>query len=57
MYDKLVIKVNAADTKIPKSIRLVTKTQYNPNKQGLEEKIGTVDKEKPKISGLLKKND
>ena len=57
MYDKVVIKVNAADTKIPKSIRLVTKTQYNPNKQGLEEKIGTVDKEKPKISGLLKKND
>ena len=39
MYDELVTKVNAVDTKIPTTIGLVNKTQYNSNKQDLEKKM------------------
>ena len=39
VYDKLVTKVNAVDTKIPTTIGLVNKTQYNSNKQDLEKKM------------------
>ena len=38
MYDKLVIKVNAVNTKIPSTSGLVTKTQYNSGKQSFEKK-------------------
>ena len=44
VYDKLAIKVNAIDTKKPSTSRLVTKTLYNSNKQGLERKIEDVNK-------------
>ena len=36
VYDRLVIKVNAIDTKIPITNELVTKTLCDSNKQGLE---------------------
>ena len=39
MYDELVTKGNAVDTKIPTTIGLVNKTQYNSNKQDLEKKM------------------
>ena len=39
MYDELVTKVNAIDTKIPSTNGLVTKKQYDSDKQGLEKKI------------------
>ena len=42
MFDKLVVKINAIDTKIPSTSILVTKTQYASDKQGLERKIGDV---------------
>ena len=43
VYDKVVIKVNAVDTKIPSTYGLVTKTQYDLDKQGLEKKIEDID--------------
>ena len=44
MYDHLVTKVNAIDTKIPRTSELVTKTQYDSDKQSLLEKIKDVGK-------------
>ena len=35
MNDKLVINVNAIDSKIPSNIGLITKAQYDSEKQGL----------------------
>ena len=43
-HDKLVIKVNAIDTKTPSTSGLVTKTLYNSDKQGFEQKIEYIDK-------------
>ena len=43
VYDKLVIKVNAINTKIPSTSGLLTTTQYDLEKQGLEKKIEDVD--------------
>ena len=42
VYDKLVTKVNAIDTKIPCTSKLATKTQYDLYKQGLEKNVGNV---------------
>ena len=44
MYDHLVTKVNAIDTKIPRTSELVTKTQYDSDNQSLLEKIKDVGK-------------
>ena len=43
MFNKLVIKVNAIDTKAPSTTELVTKIQYNSEKQALEKSIKDVD--------------
>ena len=32
LYDKLAIKVNAVDTKIPRASGLITKTRYDSDK-------------------------
>ena len=53
VYDKLVIKVNAINTKIPSTTGLATKTQ----KKKIEKKIDDVDKQIPNISGLANKID
>ena len=47
-------KDNAVDTEIPKTTRLVTKTQYYSDKQGLEKNIEDLDKRKPNTIGLVK---
>ena len=39
VYDKLIIKLNAIDTKIESTSGLVTESQYDSDKQGLEKKI------------------
>ena len=39
VYDMLATKVNAVDTKILSTSGVLTKTQYNSDKQGLEKKI------------------
>ena len=39
VYDQLLIKLNAVDAKIPSNSRLVTKTQYDLDKQGLERRL------------------
>ena len=39
MYDKLIVKVNAIDIKIPSDSELVTQAQYDTDKQFLEKKI------------------
>ena len=44
MYDKLVAKVNGIGTKIPNTSELVTKTQYDSDKESLEKKIKDVGK-------------
>ena len=44
MYNQFVIKVNAICTKIPNTSELVTETQYDSDKQGIERKIEHVDK-------------
>ena len=43
MYDQLVTKVNVIDTKIRSTSGLVTKKQYDFDKQGVEKKIKDVD--------------
>ena len=43
MFNKLVIKVNAIDTKAPSTTELVTKVQYDSEKQALEKSIKDVD--------------
>ena len=42
MYDKLIVKVNAIDIKIPSDSELVTQGQYDADKQVLENKINDV---------------
>ena len=44
MYDNLVIKDNAMDTKIPSTSGLVTKIQYDSGKQGLVKKTDDAEK-------------
>ena len=39
MCDKLVIKFNAIDTKIPSTSELVNKTQYDLGKKVIEKKV------------------
>ena len=56
VYDKLVIKVNAIDTKIPSTIGLITKAHYDSDKHGLQKNIDDVDKKIPNTSGLKHKN-
>ena len=53
----MVTKVNATDSKIPSTSGLVTGTQYDLDKQGLEKKFEDVDKKIPNSSGLVKKTD
>ena len=50
-YDKLVIKVN------PGTGGLITKTQYDSDKQGLEKNIEDVDKKIHNTTGLVRKAD
>ena len=38
VYNRLDTKVNASDTKLPSTSWLVTKTQYDSEKQNLEKK-------------------
>ena len=57
MDNQLVTKVNAIDTKIPSTSGLLTKTQYDWDKQDLERKIEDVDKKMPNTSELVKKID
>ena len=55
VYDKLVIKVNAIDSKIPSNIGLITKAEYDSEKQGLWKSIDGIDKKILNISGLQHK--
>ena len=57
VYDKLVINVDAIDTKIPTTSGLVTKTRYDSDKQSLEKNIEDAGKKIPYTSGLIKKAD
>ena len=57
VYDKLVINVDAIDTKIPTTSGLVTKTRYDSDKQSLEKNIEDAGKKIPYTSGLIKKTD
>ena len=50
----LVIKIDAIYTKIPSTNGLVTKTQYDSDKQGFGKNI---DKKIPSTTGLVKKTD
>ena len=54
VYDKVVIKVKAVDTKIPSTYGLVTKTRYDLDKHGLEKKIEDIDKNITNATGLDK---
>ena len=56
MY-KLISNINAIDIKVPSTSRIVTKTQYDSDRQGLEKKIEKVDKKTPKTTGLVKNTD
>lgn len=51
IHDKLVTKLNFINTKIPSTSTLVTKTNYDLEKQGLENKIEHVDKKLPNTIG------
>ena len=57
VYDKLVINVDAIDTKIPRTSGLVTKTRYDSDKRSLEKNIEDAGKKIPYTSGLIKKTD
>ena len=57
VYDKLVTKINAIDTKIPSTIGLFTETQYYSNSQGLAKRIADIDKKILNDSGLIKDID
>ena len=50
MYDELVAKVNNIDTN-----GFVLKTKYDTDKSNLKNKINGADKERPNISGLIRK--
>ena len=55
LCDKLAIKVNAIDTNISSTRGLVTKTQDDSDKQGIEKRIEDVDKKIPNTSELVNK--
>ena len=57
VYDQLVIKVTATDTKILNRSQLVSKTHYDSDKKVLEKKIEDVDKRITDTNGLVKKAD
>lgn len=57
MYNKLVIKVNDTGINLSSTTELVTKVQYDFDKQVLEKKIKEVDKKVANTSELLKKLD
>ena len=64
MYNELVaksndnlLKTNSINVKVPSTIGLVSKTQFNFVKQNLEKKIEDVDKKIPNTSALVKKTD
>ena len=57
IHNQFVIKVNVICTKIPSTSELVTETQYDSDKQGLERKIEHVDKNITNTSGLIEKTD
>ena len=54
LYNQLVSKANAIDTKIPSTSELVTKTQYDSDKQDLEKRIEGVDKEVLNTNGQVR---
>ena len=54
VYNQLVSKANAIDTKIPSTSELVTKTQYDLDKQDLEKRIEGVDKEVLNTNGRVR---
>ena len=56
MYDKLIIKVNAINIKIRSTGGLVSKNQYNADKEGLE-KTENLDKNILNNSKIVKKTD
>ena len=43
VYNQLVTKVNLIDNKIPSTSGLVSKTQYDSHKQGLDKKFDNVN--------------
>ena len=51
MNDKVIIKINANDTKIPSSSGINTKMQYDSDKQDITKKLKDVDKNYPIIVG------
>lgn len=55
VFDELVNKVNAIDTKILSTSGLATNIKYDWNKQGIEEKIEDVDKNITNSSAGAKK--
>lgn len=57
VYDILAFKVNDIKTKKANTSGLITKTQYESDKQGLEKKIEDADKVVPNTRGLVKKSD
>ena len=54
LYNQLVTKVNAIDTKTPSTSRLVTKRRYDSDKHALEKKIEDGYKKIPNTSRLVK---
>lgn len=56
LYNKLVIKVTVISTKILNTNRLLTKTKYDSDEEGLEKKITDVDKKIPKVLQKKKTN-
>ena len=54
VYNQLVSKANAIDTKIPSTSELVTKTQYDSDKQDLEKRIEGVAKEVLNTNGRVR---
>ena len=54
VYNQFVTKLNTTNTKIPSTSELVTKTQYESDKKGLQKRIEDVDKNKTaSITGLV----
>ena len=55
-FSKFVRKALRSKLKITSTSRLLPKTQYNSNKEGLEKKIKHVVKKIRNMSGVVKKN-
>ena len=53
MYGKLVTGFNAINARIPNTSGLVTKTQYNSDKQRFEKNIEDVDEKYPVLAKRL----